>query len=382
MENKIEQVNNYQAKPDDLEKVNWQERINKYFRGEMHTHSVLSDEYNREAGLDNKEKAHRIERVLDFYAKQGLEFAVITEHGSDPGNPRQLKADDHICRLLLEQAEELAARKETSEKGIEAYSSVEASIFFDQDGQAVLDLPPEVLGKMDVVIASRHVIDRQRESEAIKASFLTAINNPDVDIIGHPNRHIEFYPHDWAYFKKYWREDKDLSGALEKMETEKDWDSIKKIIGKKDVEDSDDNFIQDSREKFISLESDYWRMWEEVLGAMEKKGKVFEINLNSFVPSKNFYQLLLAQAARLPNLKFSVSYDFHNLGQLKNIKDKDLQSEEIVGVKSPERNKAYRLLLDLCDLLEANQIGPDRIINSSKENFIKFLNNKKKSRLR
>jgi DNA polymerase (family 10) len=51
------------------------------------------------------------------------------------------------------------------------------------DGQ--LDYPDEVLAELDVVIASLHSSLRQ-ERAVVTARLLNAINNPHVDIIGHP----------------------------------------------------------------------------------------------------------------------------------------------------------------------------------------------------
>lgn len=346
------------------------ERIFKYYKGEAHAHSL--DSMRSAIGGKDEKGVHRDSRLLQYAEKLGLDFVVFSEHSSSPANPKELDEDDEICQAILREQEKI---KELNEQGYgsKAYSAVEANIFFNGEGEAVIDVPDSVLEKKDLVIASRHQIDGQRDPEKIKESLLAAVNNQNVDVIGHPYRHIEFYPHDFNYFKKYYREkDPEIYSALEKMEADKEWDKIKKIIGKNEIEEGE-NDLKDLNEKFMELEGEYWGAWDEILDAMEKEGKAFEINLKVFIPTKSFYIKILQEAAKRPNLRFSVVFDFHNLGQVKNFKEKDFKSEALPGAKSPAQVNARRRMLDLVNLLEEIGIGPDRIINSSDENFFRFI---------
>jgi histidinol phosphatase-like PHP family hydrolase len=350
------------------------EKISKYYRGDTHWHSFDSNR-SKLGGVDEG-RVHRNTRLLQYAEKLGLEFVVFSEHSSNPGNPRELDEQDEICQALLREQEEVNDLNKRGH-GPKAYSAVEANIFFNEDGEAVIDVPDSVLEKKDLVIASRHGIESSRDPEKIKESLLVAINNPNVDIIGHPYRNIEFYPHDFSYFKKYYREkDPQAYNLVVEMEKTEDWDKIKKIIGKKDIKkgESNEDILNDLNKNFTELESKYWESWDEILDAMEKEEKIFEINLNVFTPSKSFYKKILEEASKRSGLKFSIVFDFHNLSQAKNFKDKDLENKPIPGAKSPAQKKASQKMLDLVDLLESLNISPDRIINSSKNSFSEFIN--------
>ena len=191
----------------------------------------------------------------------------------------------------------------------------------------------------------------------------------------HPYRHIEFYEHDWRYFKKYWRKDVTIEQKLIKLEKGAKWDEIKQIIGKKELTEGDEQTKELNRD-FVELKKEYWQVWDEMLQAMEQKGKVFEINLSSFYPQKEFYCTLLEQAAKYKKLNFSIAYDFHTLEQR--------QPQDIVvgvpGVKNPGRAARIQSLLDLIDLLGELGIDKSRIINSSEERLEKFIEQRDEKR--
>jgi histidinol phosphatase-like PHP family hydrolase len=353
------------------------EKIFKYYKGEAHAHSLNSNR-SRIGGVDEG-RVHRDTRLLQYAEKLGLEFVVFSEHSSNPGNPRELDEQDEICQALLREQEGVNSLNKRGH-GPKAYSAVEANIFFNEDGEAVIDVPISILEKKDLVIASRHNIDSPRDPEKIKESLLLAIDNPNIDIIGHPYRNIEFYAHDFNYFKKYYREkDPQVYNLLVEMEKTEDWDKVKKIIGKNEIEkdENSEDILRELNKKFTELESEYWEAWDEILDAMEKEGKVFEINLNVFTPSKSFYKKILEEASKRLGLRFSIVFDFHNLSQAKNFKDKDLESKPLPGAKSPVQINASRKIMDLIKLLEELNISPDRIINSSENNFSEFINKDK-----
>jgi histidinol phosphatase-like PHP family hydrolase len=299
----------------------WKEKIHKIYQGETHLHSKAS---NRPGGAEDK-NLHFDYRQLDFAEKLGHKFVVFSEHASNPGKPEVLDEDSELCRSILRQRESVSALNDSGKYKARAYSAVEASILF-KDGEAVLDVPDDVSEKLDVVIASRHAIEDQEDLEKIKASLMAAIDNPEVDIIGHPYRYAAFHKHDWRFFRKNWAIrkrgcDPEEAGMMERInkdaEESRDKSVIRQIIGKEKPADS---LAEDLHREFTGLYAAYWRNWDEIFEALEKKGKALEINLNNFEPTGEFYREFIARAAKHANLKFSIAFDFHNLKQLEKYK--------------------------------------------------------------
>ena len=353
----------------------WLEKIRKYYVGEMHAHSQRSN--RGEMGGSEDGRLYNDKRLMQYADKLGLDFVVFSEHASNTGSPEPLKETHSICRSLLEQQKDIDEINSSDKYSPMALSAVETSIFFNEDGEATLDLPDSVLHKLDLVIASRHGIAEQREPEKIKESLLTAIHNPEVDIIGHPYRNVEFYDNDWNYFKKYFRKDTKVFNELDAIEKEKQWVKIKQIIGKTELIDG--GRTEDLHSLFLKLKNEYWEMWDEVLNEMEKRGKAFEINLNVFSPNKKFYQTLLKKAALRKGLMFTISYDFHNLDQQREFKDDNIE-ERLDEIKNPGRARAAQRLLGLTSLLENFGIEPERVVNSSLDNLRDFKDKREEMR--
>ena len=368
----LEKALNIESK--DKKAETWLERVRKYYRGDFHSHSLRSSRTDIDG---SKEKmVHSDSRLIQYANKLGFDFLSFSEHSSNPGNPKKLSPEHPICQSLLNQKARVEEINNSEKYKTKAYSAVEANIFFDND-EAVIDVPNSVLSQLDLVVASRHSISDKLEPKKIKESFLMAVNNPEVDIIGHPYRGIEFYENDWNYFKKYYRQDDKIGAELESLEKNKDWNKIKQIIGKKEVEDES---VRNYKTLFDNLKNEYWDVWEEILKAMEKNGKCFEINLSSFNPGKEYYITLLNKAAKYQGLNFSITFDFHNLGQLDSYDNKNFVSEVPSDIKNPARAKGVQRMLQLIDLLESNNISSDRIVNSSVLNLEKFMNSRNKLR--
>lgn len=105
-------------------------------------------------------------------SKKGLKLICITDHAPKmPGAPtevyfRNFKAVDKYIH------------------GVEVFMGSELNIL---DYEGTLDLPDSVLSKLDVVIASFHPICIQPGTkEENTRAFLKAMDNPYVNIIGHP----------------------------------------------------------------------------------------------------------------------------------------------------------------------------------------------------
>lgn len=374
------------------------QELNEWYAGDLHTHSTFT---NRGEGVvdaaGRHEDVHSMNRVLDYATKLGRRFVVFSEHSSDPGDPQVLEANHPICEQVIQQAQVIKSFDGSTESA-KPYSSVEANLLIDENGEAVVDIPQEVLGELDFRIASIHAINNanKRDPEVLGRLLLAAVRNPQIDEIGHPYRHVEFHPNDWDYFKKYFRDKAVYAKTPEEAEhatfiaqqlgnidSKKDYDTLKKIIGKIPVEGTETNLAEIEKLKghFDKLSAEYWTMWNEVLAEMEATGTIFELNLNSFRPNKPYYQHLLALAAMYPNLNYSLVYDFHNTVQhRKGIKESELTSiNESLFVNSKGKRKAtgrelaIRKLLDTVALLKANGITPDQVVNSSEENFERYL---------
>lgn len=107
---------------------------------------------------------------------KGLELIGITDHGpAMPGGPHmfhianQRVIPDSIC-------------------GVEILKGVEANIMNDR---GEVDLPEKILKNLDIVIASLHDVcidpgDRDYNTRAL----MKALENPYVDIIGHPGNPV------------------------------------------------------------------------------------------------------------------------------------------------------------------------------------------------
>jgi DNA polymerase (family 10) len=133
-------------------------------RGDLHMHTTWSD-----GTLSVREMAEAA------YAR-GREYIVITDHSRSLGIGNGLSIE-----RLLEQQEEVR-RVDAEMKGrIRVFHGTE----MDMNADGSLDYPDEVLEKLDFVVASLHVSLRQ-DRTTITRRVLNALQNPHVDLIGHP----------------------------------------------------------------------------------------------------------------------------------------------------------------------------------------------------
>ena len=117
-----------------------------------------------------------IDQMVDEAKKRGLEAIAITDHAHFAEVVRGLKPDD-VRRQI-----DVIARLNEASDGIRVLSGIEVNV--QPDG--TLDMPDELLARLDVVIASVHSHFRQPRDEAT-ARWLRTIGNPNVDILGHPS---------------------------------------------------------------------------------------------------------------------------------------------------------------------------------------------------
>lgn len=133
-------------------------------RGDLHMHSTYSD------------GAHTIREMAEAAKAQGHSHIVMTDHSRSLGVANGLS----IERLLQQQAE---VRRINDEMGDDFHVFHGTEMDINADGS--LDYPDDILAQLDFVIASLHVSLRQ-DRETITQRMLNAINNPHVDLIGHP----------------------------------------------------------------------------------------------------------------------------------------------------------------------------------------------------
>lgn len=107
-------------------------------------------------------------------AEKGLKALAITDHAP------QMPGSSHLYYF---QNLKVVPRKMY---GLELLLGSELNIL---NATGEVDLPEDLLAKLDLTIASMHMpcYEGAREKEAVTAAYLAAMENPYVDIIGHPD---------------------------------------------------------------------------------------------------------------------------------------------------------------------------------------------------
>jgi len=120
---------------------------------------------------------HSLEEMAQAARKMGYEYVAITDHS---------KAVT-VANGMDEARTRTHARKIRAAKvdGIRILAGIEVDIL--KDGR--LDLADEVLAELDIVVASIHSFMNLERAE-ITERMLAAIDNPYVQIIGHPTGRI------------------------------------------------------------------------------------------------------------------------------------------------------------------------------------------------
>jgi DNA polymerase (family 10) len=148
-------------------------------RGDLHSHSDWSD------------GVHTIEVMAEAARRRGHSYQVLTDHtlslaiahGLDPARFReQRRIIEALNERFAREEDAGTAPAETPPEGFRLLHGCELEI--RADGR--LDLPDDVLGWFDLVVASLHVGRRQPKAQ-LTARTLTAIRSPHVDVIAHPS---------------------------------------------------------------------------------------------------------------------------------------------------------------------------------------------------
>jgi DNA polymerase (family 10) len=132
-------------------------------KGDLHVHSKWSD------------GSHDFEELVTEARKRGYQYIAITDHSKGLGIARGLTAE----RLMEEKKQIDALNKKL--KGFSLLTGIEVDI--RSDGK--LDLPDDVLKKMDIVVASIHSGFKQSREQLTKR-LVSAMKKPFVSIIAHP----------------------------------------------------------------------------------------------------------------------------------------------------------------------------------------------------
>lgn len=117
----------------------------------------------------------RVRAYRNAARQRGYEYLAVTDHSSYIGVTQGLDAEE-----LTERVEEIERLDEEIED-FRLLKSIEVDIM--EDGS--LDLPDDVLEKLDLVVCSVHSkfdLSREKQTERI----IRAMDNPHVHILGHP----------------------------------------------------------------------------------------------------------------------------------------------------------------------------------------------------
>lgn len=132
-------------------------------KGDLHVHTRYSD------------GSHGIEEIALFARSLGYRYIAITDHSKGLGVAGGLTAEQ-----IMEQIKEIQAINKKM-KDFRIFMGVEVDIRSD----GTLDLPDEVLSRLDIVVASIHSGFRQSAGQ-LTMRLLSAIKSPYVRIIAHP----------------------------------------------------------------------------------------------------------------------------------------------------------------------------------------------------
>jgi len=136
-------------------------------QGELHGHTTWSD------------GARSVAEMGDAARARGYTYWNVSDHSIGLGIVQGVDAD----KLRRQRVEIDAYNRHCAEQGIDFRLLQGSEVEILADG--TLGLSDEVMAGLDVVVASIHSAQRQ-DRETITARCLKAIENPHVDILGHP----------------------------------------------------------------------------------------------------------------------------------------------------------------------------------------------------
>lgn len=136
-------------------------------RGDLHVHSTWSDGH------------HTIMEMAEAARARGYEYIAMTDHSKSLGVAGGLTPEQ-----LLEQIEEIRRLNDTWDD-FRILTGAEVDILADGS----LDFDDDLLSRLDIVVASVHSAMGQDE-RTMTERIIKAMQNPYVDIIGHPTGRV------------------------------------------------------------------------------------------------------------------------------------------------------------------------------------------------
>ncbi|UTF52890.1 DNA polymerase/3'-5' exonuclease PolX [Natronosalvus rutilus] len=134
-------------------------------RGDLHTHTEWSDGNNS------------IDEMVAAAAEQGYDYYAIADHAEGPGVVGGMGLTD---AEILDQVEEI--REVGADADLEVFAGIEANV----DAEGEIGLSEDVIDALDVIVASPHSALDQ-DSDAANERLIRAVENPAIDVLGHPS---------------------------------------------------------------------------------------------------------------------------------------------------------------------------------------------------
>ncbi|OMH33102.1 PHP domain-containing protein [Tersicoccus sp. Bi-70] len=138
------------------------ETLRAKLRGDLHSHSEFSD------------GGSPIEEMVAAAALLGREYLALTDHSPS------LTIANGLSTERLEQELDIVAGINAAGSSVRVLTGIEVDIL--EDGS--LDQTPDVLGRLDVVVASVHSKLRS-DRRTMTRRMLTAIADPHINVLGH-----------------------------------------------------------------------------------------------------------------------------------------------------------------------------------------------------
>lgn len=162
-------------------------------KGDFHFHSLHSGcqgshvegvvvDYNTACGAG---AVSEMEKIGKLFEKAGYEYLAITNHASNPISTKPTGKEE--ADFFLEHIKQVKKFNNCKKCSLKFLAGAEVNII-NQQGE--LSLPNKLLKELDVVVVSSHRDTKKLSRKDIRESFLNAIKNKHIDIVGHPTRHI------------------------------------------------------------------------------------------------------------------------------------------------------------------------------------------------
>ena len=135
-------------------------------KGDLQMHTVYSD---------GKES---IEDMAKAGMELGYEYVAVTDHSKGLRIAGGMDEDTLACQLR--EIDALNDSLASQGKRFRVLRALEMNLGIDGRG----DMDPDALGRLDLVLGSFHSSLRKTEDQTDR--YLAALDNPDIDVLGHP----------------------------------------------------------------------------------------------------------------------------------------------------------------------------------------------------